>query len=360
MQIMNVYFSHITALRLWRRWSLARPLALRAFHDLGKRTPSDLFPASHYRTTSSLNSCASSARDVRAVLASHGTDELREALENCHDEGSARPWHILVREGSGTRNSALLTRHRSSIAFPAPVFAEIAPHIFLCLPELVFVQMAAILPFGKLLALGYELCGCYPRSRQLDDPFVRRPLTTPARLIAFAAQMRNAKGAKLARTVARHVCAKSGSTMETELAAIAFAPELRGGLGIARAFLNEPVSLSQRASRVARCKRVVCDMYWPKPRFGIEYDGRTSHASPQRQDHDSRKRDGMLLDGVDLVTLTSSQFHHVEECRALLDSASRRAGKPRRRRAPDHLERHMELRRQLRAFHRAHFPDIPS
>ena len=72
---------------------------------------------------------------------------------------------------------------------------RIAEGLFVCSPELVFVQMASCLSFGELLALGYELCGCYPRSTQKSVPLVRRPLTTPNRLMAYAARLNGAKGA---------------------------------------------------------------------------------------------------------------------------------------------------------------------
>lgn len=72
---------------------------------------------------------------------------------------------------------------------------------------------------------------------------MRRPLTTPNRLMAYAARLNGAKGAKLARAVAKQVRAKSGSVMETELAAIAFTAEVYGGLGIAEALINAPVAI---------------------------------------------------------------------------------------------------------------------
>ena len=171
-------------------------------------------------------------------------------------------------------------------------------------------------------------------------------LTTPNRLMAYAARLNGAKGAKLARAVAEQVRAKSGSVMETELAAIAFTAEVYGGLGIAEALINAPVALSEEARRVARTDWVVLDFYWPKAHFGIEYNGRTAHASADQQDRDSRKRDGRMVDGIETATMTNSQFQNVTECTALLDRGSGRAGKKRRKRRAADADAHRKLRRR--------------
>lgn len=355
--VMNVYLSHITALRFWRAWSRLHPLALDAFHKLGKVAPSSLFPGSAYRLTSALRNCAASERDVRRLLLTvRHMPEVLWALRDCDDAIGPKPWHILLSKGDGTRDSALVARHRSSLTYPKGSFVEIAPHVFVCSPELVFAQMAPLVSYGELMALGYELCGCYPRSSREGDAWVRCPLTSPGRLTAYLAKLTGAKGVKFARAVAKQVRAKSGSVMETELAAVAFTSELYGGLGIAPALINEPISLSMRASRIARCSHVVLDFHWPSARFGIEYNGRDSHASAARQDRDSRKRDALAVDGIEIMTMTSSQFNDIDECASLLDGVSRRAGKPRRKRAAKHGEAQRRLRRQLRKFHREHFP----
>ena len=77
--------------------------------------------------------------------------------------------------------------------------------------------MAGSLEFGELLALGYELCGSYPVTRG-DGVLVRRPLTTPERLVAFLGQLEDARPVKLARSAALQVRRKSASVMETEVA----------------------------------------------------------------------------------------------------------------------------------------------
>lgn len=53
-----------------------------------------------------------------------------------------------------------------------------------------------------------------------------------------------------------------------------------------------------------------------------------AHRSPHQQDHDSRKRHGLQVDGVDVTTVTSSQFHHIGECERLLTRRATTARQP--------------------------------
>ncbi|MDE8685724.1 hypothetical protein P0G11_14455, partial [Adlercreutzia rubneri] len=94
-------------------------------------------------------------------------------------------------------------------------FVKVAPSVLVSSPELLFLQMAKALACGELVALGFELCGCYPLSDELSSSLVRSPLTTPSRLSAFVARARNHDGVQLARRAVRPVMAKSASRMET-------------------------------------------------------------------------------------------------------------------------------------------------
>lgn len=98
---------------------------------------------------------------------------------------------------------------------------------------------------------------------------------------------------------------------------------------------------------------MVCDFLWPDASYAIEYDGHETHKERHRQAHDSRKRDALSIDSIELITITSAQFHHVDQCTRLLDSAARHMGKPKRKRRSEHIVKHLELRRQIRAFHRS-------
>ena len=344
---MNVYPSHRFGLALWRKWSASHPASLRDFHESGQRGKLDL-PAQLLPSSSRMRACASTRDEIARAL--HGLPwDMSEFCGQGADAPSA-PLEILVGKRPGTRSTARIRRHRCQLNLPRGAFLEIAPGVWLSSPELIFAQMAGSLEFGELLALGYELCGSYPVTRG-DGVLVRRPLTTPERLVAFLGQLEDARPVKLARSAALQVRRKSASVMETEVAIVSLTSRRRGGLGLPEGQLNEPLRLSEKGRRIARQKRIVGDLCWWERRVVVEYDGRASHSEEGSRIRDSRRRDALQVEGVDVTTVTGAQFANVYEFSELMAAVSKKVGKRFRGWAPGQIERHMKLRREVRKFH---------
>lgn len=351
---MDIYPSHSLALALWRAWSVSHPVSLRDFHESGKRKGLS-FPAHQLAASAHIKSCARTRADIERIALALPED-VRDSLDRggaC--PGERAPWEVLVGKSPGARSTDELRRHQCALTFPRNAFFEMAPQVWVSSPELVFAQMAGRLEYGELLALGYELCGCYPIDGG-NGFLVRCPLTTPERLRAFLGQMRNARAVKLARSAAQQVRRKSASIMETELAIVSLTPRRRGGLGLPDARLNEPLILGEKGGRVARRQRVVGDLCWVERSVIVEYNGRESHRGVGAQVRDSRRHDALLAEGIDMTTVTSSQFANVYEFSELMGDVSRKVGKTFRGWAPGQIESHMELRQQVRSFHHRHFP----
>ncbi|MEC4273804.1 hypothetical protein VJ923_11615 [Adlercreutzia sp. R25] len=351
---MNMYPSHRFALQLWRSWSEAHPVTLREFHLSGKRRGFEL-PSRLLSGSAVLKAPASTHGEIAAIF-----DELAQRFPKgagsfCVSLVEGSPLEVLVGRKPGVRSSSSVKRHQCDRGLPRNAFLEIAPGVWNSSPELVFAQMASHLTYGELLALGYELCGSYPIAGQ-DGFLVRRPLTTPERLSAFLEQLSDIRAVKLARSAAAQVRRKSASIMETEVAIVALTPRRRGGLGLPGGRLNEPFNLSERGRRIARQKYVVGDLCWWECGVVLEYDGRAVHGSNEARIRDSRRRDALLAEGVEVVTVTSAQFANVYEFSEIAASVSEKAGKRFRGWSSEQVETHMELRRQVRKFHREHFP----
>lgn len=353
---MKLILSHRTALHLLRVWSEAHALPLRTFHDLGARDVAHL-PSSTLKGASSLSGAAGSEAAVRALINEAKRPSLRTLLEELWENASAgEPLHVLAQPDRGRHPTRRITFHQTATTLPARSLLEIAPNVAVCSPELVFVQMAESLPLGELIALGYELCGCYPISADQSGSRVRSQLTTPARLTAFGERAARMSGLRKARVAARYIRAKSASVRETEMSALLQTPMKWGGLGLPEARANEPVPLSHRATQIARGKRVVCDLLWENPPIAVEYDGREYHEGDQNQVRDSRRRDAMAADGFHVVTVTSPQLDGATEFFEIADSITRKMGRRPRKRDAAFTVRHMKLRRELRKYHRENFP----
>lgn len=356
---MELIFSHTTALRLLRTWSCNHPLTLRAFHGLGIRDRGHL-PSSHLKGFSSLARTVDTEAAVRRAIEGVKKPGLRGMLEELWENTAPEsPLHVLAQPKEGRHPTKRIRFHQLAAALPRGTFLEIAPGISVCSPELVFVQMAETLSFGELVALGYELCGCYPLDENRPGALVRAQLATPARLAAFVGRAKRIKGLRKARIAVQFVSAKSASVKETEMGALLMTPMRWGGLGLPPALANEPVALSKEAVRIARGNRVVCDLLWPQARVAVEYDGRAYHTERHQQTRDSRRRDALLADGFDVVSVTSSQIDNVSEFIEIADVISRKTKGRASARPVSFLDRHLRLRQGLRVFHRRHFPPAP-
>lgn len=328
----SVYLSHVSALAFWRLWSVANPISLQEFHARRINQAGDL-PARLFAGSSVLVSPASRREDVEEALG--------RALDPCE-----LPLHVLIRRSPGTRQTKAIARHHGMDAYPNGAFLKMGERLFVSAPELVFCQLAQHLPFGSLLALGYELCGCYPIEGRGYQ--VRHPLTTPNRLAAFAQQLRGAHGAVTARKAARYVRAKSASPAETSMAALLATPRAQGGLGLSQARLNAPVPLNADAERIARASTLVCDIVWPNNRVAFEYDSAAYHGAGGRVVKDSRRRSALAANGYVVRSITGGQMANVFEFQETVVHAFRESGTYLRRMNAEQLERHMRLRSELK------------
>lgn len=348
---MDLTFSHITALVLLRIWSCNHPLTLRAFHDLRPRDAGHL-PFRHLREPRPIVGSADTEAAVRMAVENVKKPSMRHTLDKLWDEASEKnPLHVLVGPKRGRHSTQRILFHQISAPLPSHALLEIAPGIAVCSPEMVFVQMAEALSVAELIALGYELCGCYPLDTERSEALVRAPLTTPARLSAFVDRADRVRGVRKARIAVRYVRAKSASPKETEMDALLLTPQKWGGMGFPEALVNEPVSLSSQAARILRGNRVVCDLLWPQYSLAAEYDGREAHLSRHQQTRDSRRRDALLANGTDVVTITSPQIDGVSDFLEVADAISRKMKRRPLKRTETFWERHLQLRHGIRSYH---------
>ena len=326
---MDLTFSHITALVLLRIWSCNHPLTLRAFHDLRPRDAGHL-PFRHLREPRPIVGSADTEAAVRMAIENVKKPSMRHTLDKLWDEASEKnPLHVLVGPKRGRHSTQRILFHQISAPLPSHALLEIAPGIAVCSPEMVFVQMAEALSVAELIAL----------------------LTAPARPSAFVERADRVRGVRKARIAVRYVRAKSASPKETEMDALLLTPQKWGGMGFPEALVNEPVSLSSQAARILRGNRVVCDLLWPQYSLAAEYDGREAHHSRHQQTRDSRRRDALLANGTDVVTITSPQIDGVSDFLEVADAISRKMKRRPLKRTETFWERHLQLRHGIRSYH---------
>lgn len=345
----NVYLCDETALQLLRCWSYEHAITVDAFHHLRLVDTAHL-PARCLRRKGSPHSCAERRADLEDAFDQLPHSSVRDQIRSLWAQASEeRPLHVMACSSAGKNPGKGIRIHAAPPLGPLSGFLELAPGLMVTSPELLFVQMGTSITLGEHLALGYELCGCYPHS---DRPgFVRAPLTSPSLLEAFIRRVKNVKGLVPARRALRFIRAKSASPMETEVSALISTSVKWGGFGLSGIRLNERVKLSRQAARMAKTSVLTLDAFWPDGRVALEYEGRDAHGKEDQRIRDSRRRDALSADGIELLTLTSPQFSSYAEFETIVERVRLKAGKRHVAKPKDFPVRHGKLRWQLRQFH---------
>ena len=367
---MNLFLSHESALQFWRWWSVSNAVPLWEFHSGGSSAASSL-PAGTMRTASMLNiPCCVKTQITETLDKDNGA--IRAILTQAKIAvGQSGVLHVAIPKTPGKHNVANIAYHQIWQQLPKRAFLQIVPNLFVASPELTFVQLATSLSFGALLALGEEMCGGYPVVARFQPDagwrfgpdgisgpqpsvqaiYVRHPLSSPARIAAFAGSCKGVMGATVARRASRMLNGMSASVRETEVAILGLSPRCVGGLGAAKADLNKAVRLSAAAAQVAQQKTATCDLLFRDSRIAVEYDGSHGHSSTEQRAQDARRRNALKMDGFDVRVLTDPQFQDPQEFQSVVREASAKAGKWVPVLTEEQLAKHRLLRRQLAEFH---------
>lgn len=184
-----------------------------------------------------------------------------------------RPLEIAVPAGSKHLQSSLFVTTVYGHRIPQSSFVPLGDGFQVSSPELLFVEMAQVMPFFNLVLLGCELCGTYTRNP--SDPmggevvFGVPPVTNVEAIRTFARSCRNLVGIARAREALRYVMDNAWSPMEAVVATLANLPPEHFGYGLGPVVLNERVSVSAAASHTTRLP----DMMLGGTTTGLNYDG---------------------------------------------------------------------------------------
>lgn len=258
---MAVIFSHNTALELLRAWPpQARALA-RVNDEMG------------------LSALSTAPRDLAKLdLGALGIHQ--------------KPVHILVKEGNVFPRGKEYAVHRSRLeTFPANSLMQLGEGVYVCGPELVFVQMSVGISEVGSAVLGHELCGRYSQFAARISGFYERPALTSVHEIAeVIGSLGRTRGVSAARAALKLVRDGSRSPMETVASCMLFMPDSVGGCGFVKPKLNAVVRLDDVARRVTGTKTCSIDLSWRDEKVGIEYDSATFHSDPEK---DRRRREAL-------------------------------------------------------------------
>lgn len=245
---------------------------------------------------------------------------------------AGRDVDVVVGRDSARRRPADLACHVWTGSVADGLITGLGDGIYVCGPELVFLQMARTLGRLGLLELGFELCGTYaigPRGSEFRNDAL--PLTTPRRLLWLAELGSGTKGAKAARWAARRVLSGSMSPKESQLAIMLSLPREEGGWGCGRPTMNHRVELTPEAR--AHCGRaeLYADLFFAKARTDVEYHGKKWHSRLADKSRDDARSNALAMMGVSCNVVWSDQLYDEAKIEGLAELLRKRSGLRRRR-----------------------------
>ncbi|MCF0232913.1 MAG: hypothetical protein HUJ63_11815 [Enterococcus sp.] len=144
------------------------------------------------------------------------------------------------------------------------------------------------------------------------------PLITESSLASWAKLKSTRRVQATLASVARHSVLRAYSPPEIALALMLSLPRNYGGCGFPKPILNCKLELRKRNG--AFYKRVYPDLYWPKQKLILEYDGISYHSQDGNIIKDTGKRNLLRSLGYEVINATKNQLWNLREF-ALLEEA---------------------------------------
>lgn len=273
--------------------------------------------------------------------------ELRE-LDQRGYAGLSKPIHVLVPHRDMRIAFDDVRWHVWSGSLPksGAGFRRDAQGVFLASPELALLHYASRADLAEAIAVAFELCGTYRLGGLLGFEKAD-PLTSTKQLNWFASGAQGARGVNRLRRVAARALGGSASPMETALAMLLSLPCTLGGYGLPSPCLNARIDVASKNELNQSKRYYVADLYWPEARFVIEYDSDQWHVGPGRIGQDAARRNALLFQGIDVVTVCSQQIMSESRMDDVARIAARALGRSVRPRAREWRKRNRELRRAV-------------
>lgn len=196
---------------------------------------------------------------------------------------------------------------------PTPQFLMLEPGVFIASPELALVDVAAELDETELLLAACELCAIYSPDSNTGRLLERPQIAHRTALEELVGQMGGSKGVRQARFAASAALERSRSPRETQLGLILSLPSSRGGYGLDRPLLNQPLALCSAASQVYGRGICECDLLFEGASIAVFYDGEETHLNRRQQHNDALRHNALAVQGLTELVVTNSQIKSIEK-----------------------------------------------
>lgn len=252
--------------------------------------------------------------------------------------------------------------HIRKAPLPDRSWYRLGDGVYVASPELCLMQLASELTEPQVVKLAMEMCGSYAidptdssdygmfDTNEEDDEnpgmAKRPPLTSAARLRAYAKRLHAANSRAASMHFLRYVVDGSASPRETALFMLLCLPSRLGGYGLALPELNRRIELTLSEQLMVGAHHFDCDLYWSK-RVAVEYDSKLHHTLQEKQEKDAIRRNMLQYKSIQVVVATRQQVNNQNEFDKLARQIGRAVGKRFRTVEKDHLVARTQLRQTL-------------
>lgn len=287
------------------------------------------------------------ARPGRALLPSgfSPTISREEADRLCDSMGLSLPIHTLATRAGVRSRSAYLQCHVRRGGLGGVHVFRLSNGLYACSPEMLFLQMSSSYNLQQLIRLGFDLCGFYRRGD--ESSFGCAPATSVRDIDLLLSGQEGYKGLRDARRALRYVRGGSRSPRETDLAMKLGLPSTLGGEELGMPLMNHKVDLSDEATRILGQRYCLCDLYWPKERVCVEYNGKEYHRGYERNTHDRKRELALGSMGVFVLTAANDQLVNATQFDFFAKQVAKALGKRIRHRGKSYPEQRFILDRVL-------------
>lgn len=243
--------------------------------------------------------------------------------------GLARPIELLVADPGGARSNEVFRSHALSVKLPAGAALRLSETVAIVRPELMIYQIARRATTLELVMLIDEICGLYAAHPSFPAGMLQRkaPLSTLDEIRDFADAMPRAAGTAKVRAACGLAVARSGSPMESRLAARISWSRLRGGYGLSILSMNEELVVDRISRRLDAAHVRKPDILFSLPSDGefgycLDYHG-WIHDENGRAEADSLRANELLAFGLQPFSIWRSQYESTSYMDGLIDGIIR-------------------------------------
>jgi len=281
--------------------------------------------------------------------------------------GLSHPINVMTGNKNAKRKTKTVWSRLYTGPIPKDCFIKIDDELLVSTPQFCFFQMAGELSLIKLIELGFELCGSYTLAAGCEPgkeseyspvehsdadeysngiehiqesesaPYEEKrtsktlyghpPLASTKVIADVVNHLKGVSGQKKTQRALRYIAGGSASPMETILSMLLTLPHKLGGYGLPMPVLNKRINIGSENKRQSGKSYYVCDLFWPKAKFAVEYDSDLFHTGADRIARDSEKRLSLTKLGITTITITNKQIRSAAEFESIAKLIAAKLGK---------------------------------